>query len=676
MRQSILTAGYCGLLLMLLVIAACTVTPPTQTPPTSDTLPAKSSFETVDELSSFLATHQQSGYSGGYGIMQLEGDMMRAVGQAMPTAAMDSMAESSVKSYSDTNVQVEGIDEGDLIKTDGEYIYTISGQNLYILSAGEDAHIITSIPINGSAEGLFIQDDQLVLYGQIYDGRLYESITSRIGYPYRSSMTFVRLYDITDREDIQQTKEFFIEGHVTQTRMKDGFVYLVVNSYPEFDHPQPIIVEDGVTRKVALSDISMLPWPYESVQYTSVHTLELESRDLTSETILTDASHVVYMAHENLYLAHAQYINEWVIRRDITIDYVEGKLSDDDKDLVERIRSIDNDVLSENEKTMKVLHVISYHLQRHPELADEIEDRVDDELARYDYFEHTVITRLSIDGADVRVEATGRIPGTLINQFAMDERDDVLRVATTANSRWINGKEIESSNHVFTLDDDMEIIDHLKEVAPGERIYSTRFIDDRLYMVTFKQVDPFFVIDLSVPEDIEILGELKIPGFSNYLHPYDENIIIGLGQEADERGRTTGLKISLFDVSDVTKPQEIAKYVTDEKYGNSMAQYEHKAFLFDKDKELLVIPYSSWDDGESRQGALVFKITPDKIAERGFVDHKNQVERSLYIDELLYTKSYSLLRIHEIDSLDAIKDITFVDDRVYEVMPYADVIEG
>jgi uncharacterized secreted protein with C-terminal beta-propeller domain len=172
---------------------------------------------------------------------------------------------------------------------------------------------------------------------------------------------------------------------------------------------------------------------------------------------------------------------------------------------------------------------------------------------------------------------------------------------------------------------------------------------------------------------------LKIPGFSRYLHPYDDTHIIGIGRDASDTGRQEGLKISLFDVSDVEHPKEVAKFVTQNDYAQSTAEYEHKAFLFDKEKELLVIPaysysYDTWKGTTTQQynGAMVFKITEDEIKLRGIVDHsqglQNQywsamVERSLWIDDLLYTKSPNLLRVNEIDTLEKVKNIDLVSEN-------------
>ena len=228
-----------------------------------------------------------------------------------------------------------------------------------------------------------------------------------------------------------------------------------------------------------------------------------------------------------------------------------------------------------------------------------------------------------------------------------------------------------SQNNIYTLDMSMNVLDKLEGLAQGEQIYSTRFMGDRLYMVTFRQVDPFFVIDLSNPNKIKELGQLKIPGFSRYLHPYDGNTIIGIGQDASDAGRQTGLKISLFDVSDVAHPKETAKFVASGDYSSSTAEYEHKAFLFSREKELLVIPAYSYTynnmggNYQSYNGAMVFKITRSEITLRGIVDHSNkqqqwsaQVERSLWINDSLYTKSPYLLRINALSDLSSIKNIT------------------
>ena len=248
----------------------------------------------------------------------------------------------------------------------------------------------------------------------------------------------------------------------------------------------------------------------------------------------------------------------------------------------------------------------------------------------------------------------------------------------------------------------MKIAGKLEGIAQDERIYSTRFIGDRLYMVTFKRIDPLFVIDLSNPENPKVLGELKIPGFSDYLHPYDENHIIGIGKETSENEwggvSIKGLKLALFDVSDVEKPKQIDQYIIGESGTDSEALREHKAFLFDKKKNLLVIPVREVErrgyyEQSTRQympervwqGAYAFGLTPEEGFElKGKISHYNgneeqqyywgspyAVTRSLYMDDVLYTISSRKIEANDLNDIDKeIKDIKLPYEENIYPMPY------
>ncbi len=185
------------------------------------------------------------------------------------------------------------------------------------------------------------------------------------------------------------------------------------------------------------------------------------------------------------------------------------------------------------------------------------------------------------------------MPGQVLNQFSMDEYDDHFRIATTT---WTyTNLTSNPTNNVYVLDMNMSIVGKLEDLAPGEHIYSARFMEKRCYLVTFVMIDPLFVIDLSDPTKPAVLGQLNITGYSNYLHPYDENHIIGVGKETSPSDEGffawyQGVKISLFDVSNVSDPIQIANYTIGDRGTNSPVLYDHEAFLFDKEKDLLVIP--------------------------------------------------------------------------------------
>jgi inhibitor of cysteine peptidase len=275
----------------------------------------------------------------------------------------------------------------------------------------------------------------------------------------------------------------------------------------------------------------------------------------------------------------------------------------------------------------------------------------------------------------------------VLNQFSMDEYEGYFRVATTTY-------EPTPRNHVYVLNMALNITGSLENLAPGETIYAARFMGERGYLVTFKQTDPLFVIDLSDPYNPQALGELKITGYSDYLHPYDENHIIGVGKETVEAEEGDfawyqGIKIALFDVSDVNRPVEISKYEIGDRGTDSPVLWDHKAFLFDKSRNLLVIPVLVAKIDESQypegvppnaygeyvwQGAYVFNISLDQgLQLKGRITHIENpsdlaqdyyylyssfsVQRSLYIDDVLYTISDAKIMMNSLENLDYINEV-------------------
>ncbi len=645
------------------------------------------SFSSVDELNDFIKNSQgSSSYYGGVSYYATRNVALESVdgGVAMDTAlAAAPMAEaagskSSDNDFSETNVQVAGIDEADILKTDGDYIYTVTGKVLYIIKAypGEDAEIVSTIKFDGTPKGLFVKDDKLMVFGDFYDNQFFK----RIDFTPRSGMTFVDIYDITDRNEPELTRQLKFEGSYFRGREKDGYAYILTSTTPYYRpvRPMPVIVDGDVVKTVPVNDIYYFDIPYKNPVFINIHALEIDDPDnMESKSVAVEYGQELYMSHDNIYITYSEYISEWELQQDILVQLLEPYVTDSDKELISKIKATDNDVLSVAEKKQKIVSIYMSYEQtltsdELEELQDTAEEMLQEKLEELEHLEYTVINRVSYDKTDIEPEANGKVPGRLNNQFSMDEYEGVFRIATTLSARWSSyAKErTESSNNVYTLNQDLEIMDELEGLAEGETIYSTRFMGDRLYMVTYRQVDPFFVIDLSNPKNIKELGKLKIPGFSRYLHPYDENTIIGIGQDATSTGRTKGLKISLFDVSDVENPVEIASYVSDDRYAQSSAMWEHKAFLFSREKNLLVIPvynYDYSDASNSYNGAFVFDIDKDHIELRGLIDHsmasatryyyQPSVERSLYIEELLYTKSPNLLRNNQLDSLEKVKNI-------------------
>jgi uncharacterized secreted protein with C-terminal beta-propeller domain len=273
----------------------------------------------------------------------------------------------------------------------------------------------------------------------------------------------------------------------------------------------------------------------------------------------------------------------------------------------------------------------------------------------------------------------------------MDEFNGFFRIATT--SRQLIGGDLSSINNVYILDEDMTIIGRLEDIAPGEDLYSARFMGEKCYLVTFKKVDPLFVIDLANPKNPVILGKLKVPGYSNYLHPYDSTHLIGVGKETIEADEGDfawyqGLKISLFDVRDVLRPKELDKYEIGDRGTDSPILNDHKALLFSKSKNLLVLPilvaeikqdaysgkippyvhgeyvfqgayvlYVSLDEGISVRGRITHIDGDDLIKSGYYFTSKYSVKRALYIHNVLYTISDKIIKMNRLDNLNEINSI-------------------
>lgn len=506
--------------------------------------------------------------------------------------------------YSTTNVQVTGVDEADVVKSDGEYLYVISNQKLFIIRAypPAEAEILSKIELNATLHGIFVYENRLVVFGsEAYETRILidairPGIVEPSYMPYYTPNTFIRVYDITDRTSPSSVRNVTIDGYYFSSRMIGNYVYTIVNEPVQLNGTEvklPTIYSGNETDVIPATDIYFSPVTDYGFTFTSIFALNVVdyAEEPTHETILLGTTRSIYVSFNNIYVAFSEF------------DSVTGD-------------------------------------------------------------EKTLIYRIQVDGSEIKNKASGGVPGGLLNQFSMDEYDSHFRIATTVDA-WNTGG---SRNNVYILNMSLGIVGELENLALTERIYSVRFMGVRCYLVTFQQVDPFFVLDLSSPTEPQILGYLKIPGFSNYLHPYDADHIIGIGKEGND------VKMSLFDVTNVTAPMEMAHFAVQGDWSDSTVLWDQKAFLFNKTRQLLAIPvtasankvvdgyYYTWSYW---QGAYVFDISLEHgFVLRGNVTHQesttsyfqygSEVQRILYIDNVLYTVSDRKILLSDLDTLEQI----------------------
>lgn len=584
-------------------------------------------------------------------------------------APMKSMMESqgfarSGSDYSLTNIQVAGVDEADIVKTDGQYLYTLShqGKTISIMRAypPSEAEIISQIK-NSNPDAFFqeffIENDFLLVFGQQWmqiqpeksiSGELTPSPEIAPVSEYASNFTFVEIYDLSDRHQPVLKRKLELEGNYHSSRKIGSYVYFVLNNYLRADLPQPIPFYRELKNPDQKKDFQPICdcvevnyfEPLVSPGYLIVIGLEMTKPDaeITKEVIF-GASENIYASLNNLYVANTIYDQPEI--------EIQGRK-----------------FIALYPKIQTNLYKFALNPNQTP---------------------------------SIRYLTQGQVPGRVLNQFSMDEYENYFRLATTSDTFESKEKTITTSNNIYVLDMDLKIFGKIENIAPGESIYSARFMGKKGYLVTFQKIDPFFTFDLSDPAQPKIIGELKIPGYSDYLHPYDENHIIGIGKEAVEGEGDfawfQGMKMALFDVTDFANPKELHKVMIGDRGTDSLALYNHKAFLFSREKNLLVLPIllaeiseeekknpqtPRWTYGKyTFQGSYVYQLSPEKGFDlKGRITHYDKelsqeqeylsdenlnIKRNLYIGQNLYSVSDQKVLINSLDDLKLLKVINIYE---------------
>lgn len=513
--------------------------------------------------------------------------------------------------HSETNIQVSGVDEEDIVKTDGTYIYIVSSTSVEIIQAYPPSEMRNVSTIQAkdvldmmvtdnaaSIQGIYLSGERLVIIASVFDWEFYrlnvEWINGSSPITYEGPRSYVVTYDISDAQSPRRLSSYGVSGGILTSRMTNDVVFLVTQSYSWIygdEIATPKVWIGNMVGKMPLDKIHYDPETRETDGFLNVLSVDIRTEAHDFMSIVAGRASTVYMSQNALYIT----IQKWT-----------GNIA----------ISNDSGIVATQEDSTK-----------------------------------TTIYRIAVEGVRMAATAKGEVAGWLLNQFSMDENGPYLRVATTTS--WMDMK-----NSVYVLGSDLSIVGVLKGIAPGERIYSARFVGDTLYLVTFRQMDPLFVIDLSAPSSPVVLGELEMPGFSSYLQPVDKNHLLGIGREDNN------VKVSLYDVTDPMKPSEVSKFVVDADYSYSDAQWSHKAVLYDSDRGILVIPVSSytygvyWNCSQYQQGAYVFTISAENgISLKGVITHSDDnyymsdVMRSLYIGNHLYTVSYTQVKANNIDDL-------------------------
>lgn len=543
--------------------------------------------------------------------------------------------------YSGTNIQELGVDEPDIVKTDGRRIVAISNGTIYVVDVtGDKPRLAGQITLEtGGVNNLFLSGDRVLVMGTTdsYSARPQGGIAiepSPSGPYYYTPIATLSQIDISDIENPRLERTMYLDGSYVSARMVGDTARLVIRSMPtglDFTFPETgglkaerdaerrnrrvimestidnwvpyYVLEDGrgnVIRDGSLLDCTRAHYPQE---FSGLEMLNVLTIDLGNDLAVEDAvgvmagGDIVYASEDAMYIASGAWQN-WQ-----ALDGLDAARAADD--YTTNIHKFD---ISDPNRTTYV--------------------------------------------------ATGRVTGFMLSQWSMSEYDGRLRVASTNTPNWWWNDGRRSESFVTVLEqrgDELVEVGKVGGLGKGEQIYSVRFFDDVGYVVTFRQTDPLYTIDLSNPAKPEVVGELKILGYSAYLHPIGDGLLLGVGQDASEEGRTKGTQVSVFDMSDPANPKRLHNYTLEGGYSN--VEYDHRAFLYWPATGLTVIPVQvyRWDEKSGTDsgfsGAIALQANRDGIKEVGRITHGDPqangdesywappIRRSMVIGNDLFTLS-------------------------------------
>ena len=633
-----------------------------------------SRFVSIEQLQQYLIQDALERYAGmfgsttqsywgwkcGFDDIMLEGGVTRL--------AVMSVAD---EDYSGTNTQVAGVDEADLVETDGSFLYVLSGRELIIVDVrvADQPEVASRVEFDAQPFAMYLAGDRLTVLSSRYDHEPGDDLlfVRSWGPPSQPRHeTSVAVLDVSDRQTPTLVQETSLDGRYVDSRAVGNSVYLVLRDDfmlppPEW-LPEPVAIDDpepddGERLAEILAADMWCPLP----EGTGVY----ETKQQYLERILGQVLQAALPGFSSVG-PDGQPTDSGLLVEAMDLHH---PITPGDGNLLSVVVF---DMAADAPGPVSSIGLPTSGAEVTYVSADRMYVLTPQGQWWRGEEQQTEILQLDFNHAEGTVEltATGTVPGHVLNQFSVDRYDGRLRVATTlGNWAWGAGQG-DSQNNVYVLqqsDQALEIVGRLENLAPGEKIYSARFSGDRAFLVTFRQVDPLFVINLTDPTAPQVAGELKIPGFSNYLHAVDDGYLIGLGRDADE---DTGLyedpQVSLFDVGDWSDPELVDRFTIETGRAGGLGVFDdHHAIAYFPDQHVLTVSVPEFNTTGSdggwhyvyRNSLWVFRIdvgasapadAAGDVALLGKIEHTSDVRRSVRIGELLYAISVDTVTVHDI----------------------------
>ena len=536
--------------------------------------------------------------------------------------------DSTATPPSDTNTQVNGVDEADYVENDGNYVYTAHNGQLTIVRAA-DVSVASQTALSGNVLGEYLSGDRLTVVSQSSTGWYGPQVKMAYGpwQPWKPQTT-VTVYDVTDRSAPVVVKETTFDGSYQSSRAVGGTVYLVLQRSVQV--PAPSYTDTPIEYLTPPGEVL----PEAKIRYDPSAPIANRTYETWDEYVARVGDDIV-----NLSLPHAYSVNADGTTVDLGVIAGAGDI-----------------VRPQTTDQQSMVTVVSVDAQRSGGPVDTVATMVSgwastvymtqgalyvatnqDTYTDGSYSTGTRIDRFVVVGPLLGWQGTGVVPGTLINQFAMDESGGYLRVATHTDN---------NDNGVHVLDTSGATLDQVGQLtglAPGEQLYAVRYVGNTAYLVTFVRTDPLFAVDLTDPKAPVLQGELVVPGVSNYLQSVGDGLLLGIGQEREAGSWNSHLQATLFNVADGAQPIQLDREYLDSGYQWSWsdAQFDHHALLYSAADGLLVVPVSaSGYDPETgyrySQYLKVLRVGPTGLTVVGEIHPSESVQRTVRIGDVLY----------------------------------------
>lgn len=569
----------------------------------------------------------------------------------------DDDAKQAGKDFSVTNVQVKGVDEADIIKTDGNFVYTIAGRKfsvVKVLNAGGDGIVQGSFRLPTYPDDMLLEKDFVVVIGR--DDTYKRPVHRRYKNDPSTGEDSTVLYQISVRNGVPKlVSTLHLEGRYVKARETNGVARIVIKY-------NPLSSIWLYTPSGNFTEAKTTMWNREIIQYSRA------GNWLPTYTLKKGKQRQVgvYAACGDMYYSPDVFAG-FSLLFVVTLPL--------------------NKLMSPSSSASIISDADALYVTRQSMYVTTGEfsfGNVSDSAARWGAEYKTRIHRFSLSDAGAKYAASGQITGSVLNRFSMHEFRGHFFIASTIGASWWSGRSLSESKVIsFKIDDSKRLLQKVGMVGNlglGERIFAVRFRRAIAYVVTFRETDPLYIIDLTRPWDLRIRGELKIPGFSTYLHYVEPGRVLGVGKDVSDSGTIQGNKVSLFDVSNQTDPRELAVWSLKGSYSN--AEWDNRAFLYWRKLRLAVMPIVVTEDGTEFSGAIVLRITDKSIIEVGRIQHflagssyHPRILRNIVIGRFLWSMSSQLLQINELVNIRKRRAVVEIGDNVVKRVPSIDGVE-